>query len=79
MCKVRGRQNREAGSREEGKNVPGKYWPNRWVGGKLDFIPHDLLLQLSVTLARLLKVGFFFFFTYTGFLFEAISVELVWL
>ena len=60
-----------------------KYWPNRWAGGKFYFIPHNLLLGLSVTLAYILKqfefLGWISFFTHTYFLFEAFSVELIWL
>lgn len=40
-------------------------WPNRWVGGKFNFIPHNLLLELSMTLAHRLKksdfLGWFLF------------------
>lgn len=36
---------------EKEKRYWNKYWPDRCVGGKFDCISHNLLLELSVTLA----------------------------
>lgn len=40
-------------------------WPNIWVGGKFDFIPHNLHLELSMALVhRLKKSGFLGWFLF---------------
>lgn len=55
---AKGQEDRRTGKQDHMKKEKmfwNNCWPNRWVGGKFDFIPHNLLLELSVTLAHRLK------------------------
>lgn len=55
---AKGQEGRRTGKQDHMKKekmYQKKYWLNRWVGGKFDFIPHNLLLLLSMALAYILK------------------------